>query len=234
LQGLKYVLGKAKELGLYVLLDFHTFRCELIGGGLPGRPFDPSRGYTKDDWLQDLRRMAQLSLEFPNVFGIDLVNEPHALTWSEWKNLAVEGAQAILGVNPNLLVAVEGVGNASNNGGYPAFWGENLTEATDDLGLGDRLLYLPHAYGPSVYNQPYFGDPAFPANMPPIWDTHFGHLSGRNLPWGIGEFGGRYVDQDRTWQDAFVDYLRNKRIRVWFYWSLNPNSGDTGGLLQDD
>ncbi|MGC8967964.1 MAG: cellulase family glycosylhydrolase, partial [Thermus sp.] len=137
-------------------------------------------------------------------------------------------------VNPNLLVAVEGVGNASNNGGYPAFWGENLTEATDDLGLGDRLLYLPHAYGPSVYNQPYFSDPAFPANMPPIWDTHFGHLSGRNLPWGIGEFGGRYVDRDRTWQDAFVDYLRNKRIRAWFYWALNPNSGDTGGLLQDD
>jgi endoglucanase len=23
-------------------------------------------------------------------------------------------------------------------------------------------------------------------------------------------------------------------VKVWFYWALNPNSGDTGGLLEDD
>lgn len=234
LQGLRYVLEKAQGLGLYVLLDFHTFRCDLIGGNLPGRPFDPGRGYTKADWLADLGRMARLSLEFPNVFGVDLANEPYALTWSEWRALAVEGAQAVLSVNPKVLVAVEGVGNASDNGGYPAFWGGNLKEAADALGLGDRLLYLPHVYGPSVASQPYFQDPAFPANMPAIWDTHFGHLSGKRLPWGIGEFGGKYADQDKVWQDAFVDYLRAKGVKVWFYWALNPNSGDTGGLLGDD
>jgi endoglucanase len=233
-QGLRYFLARAQEAGLYVLLDFHTFRCDLIGGGLPGRPFDPSRGYTRDDWFQDLRRMAGLSLEFPNVFGIDLTNEPHDLTWSEWRVLAQEGTAQVLAVNPRILVAVEGVGNLSNNGGYPVFWGENLTEATDDLGLGDRLLYLPHAYGPSVHAMPYFADPSFPGNMPAIWETHFGHLSGRRLPWGVGEFGGRYEGQDRVWQDAFVDYLLAKGVKVWFYWALNPNSGDTGGLLQDD
>jgi endoglucanase len=233
-QGLRYFLARAQEAGLYVLLDFHTFRCDLIGGGLPGRPFDPSRGYTRDDWFQDLRRMAGLSLEFPNVFGIDLTNEPHDLTWSEWRVLAQEGAAQVLSINPRILVAVEGVGNLSNNGGYPVFWGENLTEATDDLGLGDRLLYLPHAYGPSVHAMPYFSGPSFPGNMPAIWETHFGHLSGRRLPWGVGEFGGRYEEQDRVWQDAFADYLLAKGVKVWFYWALNPNSGDTGGLLQDD
>lgn len=234
LKGLRYVLEKAQGLGFYVLLDFHTFRCDLIGSNLPGKPFDPARGYTKDDWLADLRRLAGLSLEFPNVFGIDLANEPYNLTWTEWKALAQEGARAVLGVNPRVLVAVEGVGNLSPNGGYPAFWGENLAEARDDLGLGDRLLYLPHVYGPSVAAQPYFSDPSFPANMPAIWDAHFGHLSGRGLPWGVGEFGGTYEDQDRVWQEAFVDYLRAKGVRVWFYWALNPNSGDTGGLLQED
>jgi aryl-phospho-beta-D-glucosidase BglC (GH1 family) len=233
-QGLRYFLARAQEAGLYVLLDFHTFRCDLIGGGLPGRPFDPSRGYTRDDWFQDLRRMAGLSLDFPNVFGIDLTNEPYNLTWSEWKALVQDGAAQVLAVNPRILVAVEGVGNLSNNGGYQAFWGENLAEATDDLGLGDRLLYLPHTYGPDVYQQPYFSDPSFPSNMPAIWNAHFGHLSGRGLLWGIGEFGGRYQNQDRVWQDAFVDYLLAKGVKVWFYWALNPNSGDTGGLLQDD
>lgn len=234
LAGLRYVLEQAQGLGFYVLLDLHTFRCDLIGGNLPGKPFDPDQGYTKGDWLADLKRLARLSLEFPNVFGIDLSNEPYGLTWADWKALAQEGASAVLGVNPKVLVAVEGVGNRSPSGGYSAFWGGNLYEAADDLGLGDRLLYLPHVYGPAVASQPYFSDPAFPNNMPAIWDAHFGHLSGRRLPWGIGEFGGTYDGQDRVWQDAFVDYLRDKGVKVWFYWALNPNSGDTGGLLQND
>ncbi|MFN3369493.1 MAG: cellulase family glycosylhydrolase, partial [Thermus sp.] len=234
LAGLRYLLGKAQGLGFYVLLDLHTFRCDLVGPSLPGRPFDPSLGYTKADWLEDLRRLARLSLEFPQVFGIDLFNEPHGLTWAEWRSLAQEGAQAVLAVNPRILVAVEGVGNASDNGGYPAFWGGNLAEARDDLGLGDRLLYLPHVYGPSVHAMPYFSDPAFPENLPAIWEAHFGHLSARGLPWGIGEFGGSYTGQDRVWQDRFVQYLRDKGVRVWFYWALNPNSGDTGGILQED
>jgi len=73
--GLKYFLSKAKDEGFYVLLDLHTFKCDLINKKLPGMPFDPNRGYTKEDWLSDLRRMARLSLEFSNIFAIDLFNE---------------------------------------------------------------------------------------------------------------------------------------------------------------
>lgn len=234
LAGLRYVLQQAQDLGFYVLLDLHTFRCDLVGGQLPGKPFDPAQGYSKADWLADLQRMARLSLEFPNIFGVDLSNEPHALTWSEWRALAQEGAQAVLAVNPRILVGVEGVGNASANGGYPALWGGNLTETQGDLGLGDRLLYLPHVYGPSVYGMPYFSDPTFPENLPTIWDTHFGRLTAQGLALGIGEFGGQYTGQDRIWLDRFVQYLQERGIRVWFYWALNPNSGDTGGILKED
>jgi endoglucanase len=31
-----------------------------------------------------------------------------------------------------------------------------------------------------------------------------------------------------------VDWLKCKGVRNFFYWSWNPNSGDTGGILQDD
>ncbi len=34
--------------------------------------------------------------------------------------------------------------------------------------------------------------------------------------------------------DAFVDYLLAIDSRDTFIWCLNPNSGDTGGLLKDD
>ncbi|MCS7177708.1 MAG: glycoside hydrolase family 5 protein [Anaerolineae bacterium] len=231
--GLRYFLEEAQKANLYVLLDFHTYDPYRIGARLPGRPFGDD--YKKENWLADLRRLAELSLEFPNVFGIDLCNEPHALTWQEWKALAREGAEAILSVNPSILVIVEGVGNASDTGGWPAFWGENMADRDVEIApeLAERVLYLPHAYGPSVYRQPYFDAPDFPSNMPAIWDAHFGWMAGK-YPLGIGEFGGRYEGDDRVWQDAFVDYLRAKGIRIWFYWALNPNSGDTGGVLLDD
>ncbi len=236
-EGLLYFLEEARKAGLYILLDFHTYDPNLLGGALPGRPFGGA--YTKEDWLADLRRMAEIALSFPNVFGIDLCNEPYNLTWAQWKGLAREGAEALLSANPFLVAAVEGVGNASDNGGWPAFWGENLTEAYDDpLVLGgsfpsDRILYLPHTYGPSVYRQPYFDAPNFPSNMPSIWEIHFGRMAA-SYPLGIGEFGGRYEEDDRVWQDAFVDYLLEKGIPIFFYWALNPNSGDTGGILLDD
>lgn len=232
-EGLRYFLDEAQKAGLYVLLDFHTYDPRLIGGELPGRPFGD--GYTRADWLADLRRMAEISLEFSNVFGIDLCNEPHALTWREWKGLAREEAEAVLSVNPAILVIVEGVGNASPGGGWPAFWGENMAERDVEIApeLSERILYLPHAYGPSVYRQPYFDAPDFPANMPEIWEAHFGWMAGK-YPLGIGEFGGRYEGDDRVWQDAFVEYLLAKGIHIWFYWALNPNSGDTGGILMDD
>lgn len=243
--GLLYFLEEARRTGLYVLLDFHTYDPALIGGKLPGRPYGGT--YTKEDWLQDLRRMAGIALSFPNVIGVDLCNEPHKMTWADWRELALEGTAAITEVNPFILAVVEGVGNASDNGGWSAFWGENLTQAYDnplvappdagsseaDRHLFERILYLPHAYGPDVYHQPYFDAPDFPDNMPAIWDVHFGRMAGR-YPLGIGEFGGFYEGEDKVWQDAFVDYLLAKEIRVFFYWALNPNSGDTGGVLLDD
>ena len=32
----------------------------------------------------------------------------------------------------------------------------------------------------------------------------------------------------------FVDWLKCKGTKNFFYWSWNPNSGDTGGILKDD
>jgi endoglucanase len=53
----------------------------------------------------------------------------------------------------------------------------------------------------------------------------------------LGETGGKYgagVPKDKTFQDALFAYLRQRGLRDVFYWSWNPNSGDTGGILNDD
>jgi endoglucanase len=50
----------------------------------------------------------------------------------------------------------------------------------------------------------------------------------------IGEFGTRYeTARDQQWLLAFQSYIQHHRLN-WIFWSLNPDSGDTGGLLLDN
>jgi endoglucanase len=231
---LEYTLGRMDAAGMYALLDFHTCNPGNLGSGLPGTPTGCS-GYSLSSWLGDLRELASLSITYTNVVGIDLCNEPHALSYSEWADLCSQGGQAVLSVNPNVTIWVEGVGNNSATGGYPANWGQNLYEAGSIAGIpDDRLVFSPHSYGPSVAMMDYFNDSNFPNNMPGIWDTLFGHLINKGFTVIVGEYGGQYTGSDKTWQDAFINYLINRNIRSSFYWCVNPNSGDTGGIYGDD
>ncbi len=83
------------------------------------------------------------------------------------------------------------------------------------------------------------------------WDEHFGYLKDEGYCIIIGEFGG-YKDwpnnpvepqaadiwshlpggarYDWEWQNLFVQYMAERGITDYFYWSINPESGDTGGL----
>jgi endoglucanase len=237
---LEYTLGKAQAAGVFVVIDFHTCDPTRLGSSLPGSPINCS-GYSLDRWLADMRTLATLSRTFTNVVGIDLTNEPHQLTWSAWANLCSQGGQAVLGVNPNVTIWVEGVGNASATGGFSANWGGNLFEAGPISGIpANRLVFSPHTYGPSVAVLPEFSAANYPANMPVVWDTLFGRLYGQGFAVIPGEFGGHYTTNsqpglnDRLWQDSYVTYLINKGTRSHFYWAVNPNSGDTGGVLLDD
>eukprot|EP00965_Chrysotila_dentata_P008889 289565-Pleurochrysis_carterae.AAC.1 len=49
----------------------------------------------------------------------------------------------------------------------------------------------------------------------------------------VGEWGGVYEGADELWQDRFKAFLLEEKLSS-FYWALNPNSGDTGGLLLSD
>lgn len=237
---LEFTLAQTQAAGMFVLIDFHTCSPTMLGAGEPN---DPTQcpGYSLAKWLADLRTLATLSKTFTNVIGIDLANEPHGATWASWSSLASQGGQAVLGVNPNLTIWVEGVGNASASGGLGANWGQNLFEAVAISGIpANRLVFSPHSYGPSVAAQSYFSDSSYPNNMPGIWDTLFGHLVGQGFTVVSGEFGGHYTtsstpaQNDKLWQDSYVTYLINKGIKNNFYWAVNPNSGDTGGVLLDD
>jgi endoglucanase len=237
---LEYTLAKTQAAGMYVVVDFHTCNPAQLGSGLPGSPI-ACTGYSLDRWLADLQTLATLSKTYTNVVGIDLTNEPHSLTWSAWASFASQGGQAVLAVNPNITIWVEGVGNESTAGGQSVNWGQNLFEAGAIPGIpANRLVFSPHSYGPSVASQSYFSAAGYPANMPAIWDTFFGHLVVQGFTVIAGEFGGHYTtsstpaQDDKLWQDSYVTYLLGKTTKSNFYWCVNPNSGDTGGVYGDD
>jgi len=97
---------------------------------------------------------------------------------------------------------------------------------------------LPRAPRPS----PAPGPPADPpSNRPPR-----GAAVSRDcqrFPVAVGEFGSRFEDpRDLEHLAAFAAYLNNEgagrtdahnAIGSWAYWSYNPNSWDTGGLVDD-
>lgn len=70
--------------------------------------------------------------------------------------------------------------------------------------------------------------------MPAIWNKHFGNVhNATKFATIIGEWGGKYEGRDKMWQDRFAKYLAEKKFS-FFYWCLNPTSGDTNGLLKND
>jgi endoglucanase len=109
------------------------------------------------------------------------------------------------------------------------------------LDVPNRLVYSAHDYATSVAQQSWFSDPSFPANMPGIWDKYWGYIFKQNIaPVWLGEFGTTLQPAvDQKWLAELVKYLRSTSAYGadsfhWTFWSWNPNSGDTGGILKDD
>jgi endoglucanase len=243
LQILDLVVNEFNKQGFYILLDHHRPDCNVIS------ELWTTNGYSETNWIDDLVLMATRYKALPHFLGIDLKNEPHGLaSWgtgnlaTDWNSAAERAATKVLAANPKLLIYVEGIGESSQCSGTLAhWWGGNLEplKCTPLAIAANKLVLSPHVYGPDVFNQPYFNDATFPANMPAIWNAQFGQFKTAGYTIGIGEFGGRYGHsgnaKDKIWQDALVKYLIKKGMNNnTFYWAWNPNSGDTGGVLQDD
>lgn len=239
-QLLDKLVVECHKRGILIMPDMHRF----VGTGqITELWYDNKLGYTEAKVIEAWRNIVQRYAKFPNVFAVDLKNEPHGkATWgqgvpeTDWNKAAERIGDAIHKINPRLLIVVEGIQTYKGDG---TWWGGNLQGVKHtpvQLKIKDKLVYSPHVYGPSVYAQPYFSDNAFPNNLQAIWDSHFGYIN--KAGFGsimIGEWGGwmKAENKDDVWQNTIGEYFLSNNINA-FYWALNPNSGDTGGLLQDD
>ena len=230
------LIAGARARGLKVILDRHrpdaSAQSELWYTG----------AYDEARWIRDWVTLARRYRDDPTVIGVDLHNEPHgAATWgdgnlaTDWRLAAERAGNAVLAANPDLLVVVEGI---ERYAGTSYWWGGNLRGARTApvrLAVAGRLVYSPHDYPSSVYAQTWFGAADYPANLPRVWGDAWGYLAVEGLaPVWIGEFGTRLATtSDRQWLTGMVSYVRANNLS-FAYWCLNPNSGDTGGILQDD
>jgi endoglucanase len=254
LQVLDLWMAEADRQGMYVLLNFYSVSMQTqYPTWFLSNPADfhlvyNNQAYTRENWARDLAFVARRYAGLSHFLGIDLHNEPHdAVRWSTgaagWKAAAEFASAAVLAANPNLLIFVEGTSanyDGIENSNIPMNWGENLQpEAYQPLNIpADKLVLTPHTYGPDVSMKSSFSASNFPANLAADWDALFGQFYPAHSV-VIGEFGGYYGtgasgQQDVVWQNAFVQYLQGKGMRNSFYWCYTPNSGGTGGILDDN
>lgn len=236
LQILDKLVSGAKLRGLRILLDRHR-----PDSGAQSALWYTDR-YSEQRWIADWTMLAARYAKEPTVIGADLHNEPHAnATWgdgsapTDWRLAAERAGNAILAVHPGWLIVVEGVEAVANKFYW---WGGNLRAAGAAgvrLAVANRVVYSPHDYPPSVYNQPWFTAPGFPGSLASLWDQTWGYLAKTDVaPILIGEFGTKYESTpDKQWLGAMVDYIAQNKLSYTF-WSWNADSGDTGGILMDD
>ncbi|MHB9851930.1 cellulase family glycosylhydrolase [Streptomyces krungchingensis] len=242
LQVMDRIVTYAGRDGLKVILDRHR----PDSGGQSALWYTPT--VPESTWIADLKALAARYAGQDTVIGIDLHNEPHdPACWGcgdtavDWRLAAQRAGNAVLSVNSRLLVFVEGV---QTYNGVSGWWGGNLMGAGQypvQLDVADRVVYSAHDYATSVAQQSWFSDPSFPANMPGVWDKYWGYLFKQDIaPVWVGEFGTTLQSPvDQKWLAALVSYLRPTGTYgadsiSWTFWSWNPNSGDTGGILKDD
>jgi len=236
------VIAACGEAGIKVYLDRHR---PLAGGQSELWYVDK---VPEEKWIEDWKFLAKRYKGNPTVIGADLHNEPHGTAcWGcgeenrDWRLAAERCGNAIHKVNPDWLIIVEGNDHYGEEGwqkGEGYWWGGMLKGVKENpvrLKVPNKLVYSAHDYDKNVHLQDWFTTSDFPDNMPEIWDDKWGYIVKEDIaPVLIGEFGSLLRDAtDVKWLGNLISYMHENGVH-WTFWCLNPNSGDTEGILGYD
>ncbi|MEM8665165.1 MAG: cellulase family glycosylhydrolase, partial [Pseudomonadota bacterium] len=234
LEILDAIVDYADVIGLNIILDYHR---GPVGGGPNENGLWFGEGRTEADVIAEWETMATRYADKPAVIGADLINEPFMATWgdgsaTDWAAAAERIGGAVQAIAPHWLILVEGV---STYDGDPYWWGGNLQGVADRpvvLPVPGKLVYSPHDYPASVHPQEWFFDGT---SLTDKFRQNWGYIAEEGIaPVLVGEWGSRLeTAEDLRWGEALARYMNDVGVS-WLWWSLNPNSGDTGGVFADD
>jgi endoglucanase len=247
LEVLDRIIVYAGQLGLKVILDHH--RSEAGNSAQPNGLWYTA-AYPESAWIADWVALAHRYQTNPTVIGFDLHNEPHSTPHSggacwdcgspnDWHLAAQRAANAVLAVNPSLLIFVEGTDTYN---GDSTWWGGNLAGVARSpitLAYPNRLVYSVHDYGPHESAQPWFNTQTSYATLATFWTRHWAFISQSGIaPVLVGEFGTTNASldaqsatpgSDAQWFQSLIHFLQTNPNISWAYWALNGE--DTYALL---
>ncbi|EYF06416.1 glycoside hydrolase family 5 protein [Chondromyces apiculatus] len=215
--------------GLVVILDNHVSIADWCCSDTDGNGLWHTAGYPEASWLADWAAIVERYRDQPAVVAAELRNELRPAggqtpVWGggdpllDWHAAAQRGGNAVLGINPDLLIVVQGLNySADLSGPY------NLPV---QLAVEDRLVYAAHDYAwfhenlatydelkttlGNMWGYLLVQDQAYTA---PVWVNEFGtcHTSATCVTDAVGQ---------GFWFAGIRQYLTEADID-WAYWSLN-------------
>jgi hypothetical protein len=199
----------AAELGLYVIIDWHSI------GNLRTELFQhPMYNTTKTEILRFWKTIAERYRNNPVVAFYELFNEPTwyngtlgKLSWEQHKELMEEIIVVIYAHDETVIPLVGGLD-----------WGYDLTHVKyDPIGF-PGIAYVAHPYPQkreAPWEEKWERDFGFVADKYPVVATEFGFMSadgrGAHIP----------VIGDETYGEAIINYFNKKGIS-WTAWVFDP------------
>lgn len=262
----------AGQIGLKLLLDDHRSRAARPQEiNTLDEPLWYTRAFPQSAWLRDWQTLALRYRDNDAVIGFDLRNEPHTggpgpwnlhaylhqgATWgpykgksnpaTDWRAAAERAGNAILAINPNVLIVVEGItvypDSTSPGGVATSWWGGILTPALRFpvvLHVPGKLVYSVHDYGPRKHDMPWFRPLSYSS-----LDRAYRHdwafvpdgSSSPAAPLLLGEFGTCTSDpscitnlrpgNQATWFTVLLRWLHRHPQVGWSFFALNGTNAN--------
>ena len=235
------VVDALAKAHIMVILDNHMSQADWCCDEKDGNGLWYNDEYPESKWLADWRTIVGRYKHERWVIGADLRNELRSgAAWGgsdaklDWHAAAERGGDAVLGVNPRLLIMVESPDYSTNFAGFD--------KLPVKLKVTDRLVYSPHAY--NIDGHPF----ANYDELKQVYDARAGFLlhTEPGVPLWVGEFGTCQTlncGANSDWFAMYIRYMKENDL-AWSYWALNGtqssgasrkyDSVETYGLLSTD
>ena len=193
------------ELGLYVIIDWHS-----IGNLKAGLFQDPYYITSLTETLSFWQTISQHFNGNNTIAFYELFNEPTlyngqlgSMTWSEWREINEEMIKLIRAFDKETIPLVAGLD-----------WAYDLTPLNYDPVNAEGIGYVSHPYGHKrtpPYEAKWDEDFGFASSKYPVFATEFGFV-----------LGDLSMDANRDYGERIIKFLEERGIS-WAWWVFDPD-----------
>ena len=227
-QHLDDLVARLEKAGILVMFNLHRMNGNKDGSEENAIDIGPlwyTEEYPEEKIIEAWVTLTKRYVNAPNVFAMDIKNEPHGATWgdgnpkTDWRMFCQKIGNIIHEINPKVLIGCAGI---TSPGGR---WSDSVGDAETKpviLKLANKVFYTPHFY---ILTQTE-------AEMSAYLDKCVGNLAKNVGSVIVGEWGWDENDvNDVKWAEQYMAYMKKAGLTNQFYWTLNENAGMNHGIL---